>query len=204
LDKINDKDLTDRQLVERVLAGQTHAFETIIKITKGLVAQITFKMIHNNEDRQDIAQEVYLKAFNQLGNFRFQAKLSTWIGQITYNTCLNYLEKNRIVLIATDNEETHEEALDGISSCADSRLLNATESTVLKNEIAGILAKVIEDLPPLYKTLITLYHSEGLSYTEIGQITELPEGTVKNYLFRARKSLKEKLLRNYRITNYDI
>jgi RNA polymerase sigma factor (sigma-70 family) len=83
-------------------------------------------------------------------------------------------------------------------------LLSETESRVLKDEITEILTKLIEDLPPLYKTLITLYHIEGLTYVEIGQITELPEGTVKSYLFRARKSLKEKLLQNYRITNYDI
>jgi RNA polymerase sigma factor (sigma-70 family) len=169
-----------------------------------LVAQIAFKMIHNKEDRRDIAQEVYMKAFNQLCNFRFQAKLSTWIGQITYNTCLSYLEKNRIVLIHTDEEDTHKDVLDSLSNSVDPELLNETEVRVFKNEISGILAKVVEDLPPLYKTLITLYHTEGLSYGEIGQITELPEGTVKNYLFRARKSLKEKLLRNYGIMNYDI
>lgn len=156
-------------------------------------------MINNNEDRRDIAQDVYLKAFNQLANFRFHAKLSTWIGQITYNTCLNYLEKNKIILITRGNEETDEEVLDNINSKLDSTLRNETESVVLKNEVIGILTKAVEELEPLYKTLVTLYHTDGLSYEEIGQITGLPDGTVKNYLFRARKSLKEKLLRNYKI-----
>lgn len=169
-----------------------------------MVAQITFKMIENSEDRRDIAQEVYMKAFNQLGNFRFQAKLSTWIAQITFNTCLNHLEKNRMIFVHTDGEETQDEALDNLTSIANPELLNETEYRVLKSEISRILAEVVEELQPLYKTLVTLYHTEGLSYEEIGQITELPEGTIKNYLFRARKSLKEKLLRNYGITNYDI
>jgi RNA polymerase sigma-70 factor (ECF subfamily) len=191
-------------LVERILAGNTQAFETIIKNTKGLVAQITFKMIENSEDRRDIAQEVYMKVFNQLANFRFQAKLSTWIAQITYNTCLNHLERSRIVFLHIDQEETHEEVLDNLNSIANPELLNETEYRVLKSEISRILAEVVEELQPLYKTLVTLYHTEGLSYEEIAQITELPEGTVKNYLFRARKSLKEKLLRNYGITNYGI
>jgi len=199
LDKTQDKNLTDRHLVEKVLAGHPQAFETIIKNTKSLVAQISYRMINNNEDRRDIAQEVYLKAFNQLANFRFQAKLSTWIGQITYNTCLNYLEKNKIVLITPGKEETDEEVLDNINSKLDSTLSNETESVVLKNEITDILTKAVEELQPLYKTLITLYHTDGLSYEEIGQITRLPSGTVKNYLFRARKSLKETLLRNYKI-----
>ena len=169
-----------------------------------MVAQITFKMIDNSEDRRDIAQEVYMKAFNQLGSFRFQAKLSTWIAQIAYNTCLNHLERNRIVFLHTYQEETNEEALDNLNSIANPELLNETEYRVLKSEISKILAEVVEELQPLYKTLVTLYHTEGLSYEEIAQITELPEGTVKNYLFRARKSLKEKLVRNYGITKYDI
>ena len=161
-------------------------------------------MIENSEDRRDIAQEVYLKAFSQLVNFRFQAKLSTWIAQITYNTCLNHLERSRTVFLHIDQEETHEEALDNLSSIANQELLNETEHRVLRSEISEILADVVKELQPLYQTLVTLYHTEGLSYEEIGQITELPVGTVKNYLFRARKSLKEKLLRNYGITNYDI
>jgi RNA polymerase sigma-70 factor (ECF subfamily) len=199
LDKKQDKNLTDRHLVEMVLAGNTQAFEAIIENTKSLVAQISFRMISNHEDRRDIAQEVYLKAFNQLANFRFQAKLSTWIGQITYNTCLNYLEKNKTILITHRNEETDEEVLNNINSKLDFTRGNETESMVLQSEITGILTQAVEELEPLYKTLITLYHTDGLSYEEIGQITRLPDGTVKNYLFRARKSLKEKLLRNYRI-----
>ncbi len=133
MDYKNENNLTDKYLIGKVLGGNTAAFSTIIKNTERLVAQIVFKMIPNNEDRKDIVQDIYLKTFQKLGSFKFQSKLSTWIGEI-------------------------------------------------------------EKLQPIYKVLINLYHNEELSYTEISQITQLPEGTVKNYLFRARKKLKENLL----------
>ena len=90
--------LTDQELVRKSLQGDRHAFEAIVKNTEGLVAQMVFKMIPNSEDRKDLAQEVYLRVFRNLEGFRFQSKLSTWIGQITYNCCLNWLEKKKLLL----------------------------------------------------------------------------------------------------------
>ena len=90
--------LTDKDLVEKVLRGDTNAFSIIIKNTEALVAQIVFKMIGNEEDRKDLAQDIYLKAYKNLSSFRFGSKLSTWIGQIAYNACTDYLRKKKLVL----------------------------------------------------------------------------------------------------------
>ena len=188
----------DQFLIERILNGDTNAFSIIIKNTEGLVAQIIFKMIPNKEDRKDIAQEVYLKAFRNLKNFRFQSKLSTWIGQISYNACFNFLEKKKPIL--SDNlqgeDESYEEPLEKLSNRFDS-YNNQTEMNIYQKELSEILRAALENLPPVYKTLITLFHTEELSYAEIGQITDLPEGTVKNYLFRARKALRDNILLTY-------
>jgi len=154
--------------------------------TEGLVAQIIFKMVANGEDRRDLAQDVYLKVFKKLSGFRFNSKLSTWVGQIAYNTCLNYLQKKRLVLV-------DENDFDGFKHLYG----DEAESLVLTKELSQILRIEIDKLSPLYRTLITLYHNEDLSYSMIAQITELPEGTVKNYLFRARKVLRDKLLHIY-------
>ncbi len=194
-----DTNLTDRHLVNKVLGGDTNAFGIIIKNTQGLVAQITYKMINNAEDRKDIAQEVYLKAFRSLANFKFEAKLSTWIGQITYNTCLYHLEKKKLVLL--DNlyggNNSEEESLENINNKAVDIFTNDTQASIFQKQLSKILDSEIENLSPIYKTLIALYHSSEMSYDEIAQITQLPEGTVKNYLFRARKALKNNLLRKY-------
>ncbi|HTE12549.1 MAG TPA: sigma-70 family RNA polymerase sigma factor [Chitinophagaceae bacterium] len=181
----NHHNLPDRDLIEKVLAGDAGAFGLIIKNTEALVAQVIYKMISNKEDRKDIAQEVYMKAYKNLPGFRFESKLSTWIARIAYNTCLNQLEKKKLLLL--DDIELPE------------KLVNHTAALELDmKERSVIISAAIEKLPPILKTLITLYHNENLSYAEIQQITELPEGTIKSYLFRARKALKENLLQHYK------
>lgn len=188
-----DEQLSDQRLVTAVLNGDRHAFGLIIKKTEGLVAQMTFKMISSPGDRKDIAQDVYLKAFKNLRGFKFQSKLSTWIGQIAYNTCLHYLEKKKLVLLDNFGDDS-ESPLNHISE----GLKNDTEDILFGKELAALLNTEIEQLKPLFKMLISLYHQEELSYAEIAEITFLPEGTVKNYIFRARKALKENILLKYK------
>lgn len=195
----NENNLADQPLVDKVLRGDTNAFKTIIKNTEGLTAQIIFKMIPNAEDRKDIAQDIYLKTFQKLGSFKFQSKLSTWVGQIAYNTCVNYLQKKRLVLLDnnSENNESCDEALEILNRKID-LFNNEPEKLIFKKELSEILKNEIDNLSPVYKTLITLYHNEELNYSEIAEITELPEGTIKNYLFRARKTLRDNLLLTYK------
>ena len=195
-----DNNFTDQYLISKVLSGDTNAFGAIIKTTERLVAQIVFKMIPNVEDRKDIAQDIYLKVFNKLAGFKYQSKLSTWIAQVAYNTCLDYLAKRKLVLPGKIYEDSRVDDETFGSPGKESLFTtnNETEKMVTRKELTGILQSGIEQLPPVYKTLITLYHNEELSYEEIAQITALPGGTVKSYLSRARKALKENLLLNYK------
>jgi RNA polymerase sigma factor (sigma-70 family) len=187
----------DKHLVDRVLRGDTRAFGIIIKNTENLVAQIVFKLIPIAEDRKDLAQDIYMKAFHNLSGFKFQSKLSTWIAQIAYNSCLSWIEKKKLVLPGNlhEDEELYE--------TTDARLYNNitvsthSENSLFQKELSGILRKEIEVLPPIYQTLITMFHHESMSYAELSQITGMPEGTVKSSLFRARKMLKENLLSKY-------
>lgn len=190
---------TDQQLVAQVLGGNHAAFGLIVRRTEGLVTQLVFKMIRHPADRPDIAQDVYLRVFKSLAGFRFQAKLSTWVGQIAYNTCLHYLEKKQLVLVDLSEPKPNDSSEEGRSPPAG--LVTGPEydpeAALFDQDLATILGTAIEQLPPLYRTLIALYHQQELSYEEIAQITSLPDGTVKNYLFRARKRLKQHLLANY-------
>jgi RNA polymerase sigma-70 factor (ECF subfamily) len=187
----------DRHLVDRVLRGDTRAFGIIIKNTECLVAGLVFKLIPVAEDRKDMAQEIYLKAFHNLAGFRFQSKLSTWIARIAYNACLSWIEKKKLILAGNPEDE------DLCSLSTETVHLRDTVSSdserqLFQKELSGILNKEISGLPPIYQTLITLYHQESMSYEELSQITGLPDGTVKSYLFRARKMLKENLLSKYK------
>jgi RNA polymerase sigma-70 factor (ECF subfamily) len=175
----------DRYLVNKVLAGDNALFGTIIKNTETLVAQVVMKMVTHAEDRKDLAQEIYLKAFKNLGSFKFKSKLSTWIAQIAYNSCFDYLRRRKLVLSDAD------EAILTIAAAEDA------EQRIRTKELANLLKQAMDKLTPVYRTLVTLYHQEEMGYREIGQITGLPEGTVKSYLFRARKALQQELSLKY-------
>ena len=191
---------TDRHLVERVLGGDTNAFGIIVKNTEKLVAKIVFDTIANDGDRKDIAQDIYLKAFQKLPSFKFQSKLSTWIAQISYNTCIDYLRKKKLVLaeniFETENNSSND--LLDMMNTAQRNFDEPVDTFVIGKNISEIVKKKIEKLPAIYKTLISLFHNEELSYDEIGTITGLPAGTVKSYLFRARRELKNDLLLHYK------
>ena len=194
----NENKEEDQLLVEKVQRGDTGSFAVIIRKTERLVAQIIFKMIIISEDRKDLAQEVYLKVYKNLKGFQFQCRLTTWIAQITYNTCINHLRKKKLVLVddgATMGSEN--EVIEGLQNKLHAGR-NDSEAFLFNKELAQILQAEIEKLPPLYKTLITLFHNEELSYLEIAEITGLSEGTLKSYLFRARKKLRENILLHYK------
>jgi len=176
-------ELTDHFIVNKVLQGDTKAFEHIIDMTEGLVMSIIHRMIADISIKNDIAQEVYIKAYKNLGSFQFKSKLSTWIGTITYTTCVNHLSKRRISIL--DVEDL-------------SQFGQSIEPQVADMDRSSILQEEINKLSPIYKTIITLFHQQELSYKEISEITGLTEGTLKSYLFRARKKLKESLLLNYK------
>lgn len=185
----NENDsFSDKTLINDVLRGNTQAFASVVKNTERLVAQIVCKMIVNEEDQKDIVQEIYLKTYQKLATFKFQSKLSTWIANIAYNTTVNYLEKKKIPL----------SSIDSVTENKYSNFENI-ETEILNKEKIQALNKEINNLSPIYKTLISLYHIEELSNKEISKITSLPEGTIKNYLYRARKILKDNLNNNYQI-----
>ena len=182
----------DKLLVDRVLRGDTRAFGIIINNTEALVAQIVFKFIPVAEDRKDLVQDVYLKVFHSLPGFKFKSKLSTWIAQITYNACLSWVEKKKLVLTGNLHIED-----DDPESGETMTFISDSEYRLSQKELSGILQKEIEQLPPTYQTLVILFHQESMSYDELAQITGLPEGTVKSSLYRARKMLKENLMLKY-------
>ena len=193
--------IADQFLVQRILSGDRDAFGHLIKDTEKLVARIVFDMISNVEERKDIAQDIYLKVYQKLPGFKFQARLSTWIAQIGYNSCIDHLRKRKLIL-PDHKKNTLEEAcesdhLDVLNARA-GITTEASDTFVIQKNMTEIVRSCIELLPPVYRTLINLYHNEELSYDEIGDITDMPSGTVKSYLFRARRELKNKILLRYK------
>lgn len=180
--------ILEKELIEQAISGNRLALRQIIERTEKLVLHIVCSMVNGKEDREDLSQDVFLKAFRSLHTFRSEAKLSTWIARIAYNTCLNHLQKKR--LIFKDINQLAEE-IELISQH------NPIEQLTQK-QVSGILQQAINQLSPLYRTLITLFHISSFSLAEISQITNMPEGTIKSYLHRARKELHQTILINYK------
>jgi RNA polymerase sigma-70 factor (ECF subfamily) len=184
--------MTDQKLlVDRILAGDQKAFKILVQQYQRLVTHFVFRMIPVGPEREDICQDVFVKVYQHLNRFRFESSLSTWIGRITYNTCLNYLDKKKLPLYDDMGDEDKSfEPVDDEKARPDFNYADKEISTILKGEI--------EKLPPIYRTIVTLFHLDEMSYAEIADIMKMPEGTIKSYLFRARKQLKEKLSVKYR------
>ena len=177
-------------LIEEILSGNQKAFQTFIETYQRLVSHVVFRMVPDEADREDLCQDIFLKIYKNLPEFKFNSKVSTWIARIAYNTCVNYLEKRKLPLF--EDLSTERISLDNLSGT-----LVAPDEYAEERDISQRLKIEIEKLPVHFRTMLTLFHLESMSYHEIGDIMKLPEGTVKSYLFRARKSLKERLLSQY-------
>ena len=180
----------EKGLILKILSGDQQALRQFIDMHQRLVSHIVFRMIPIEREREDICQNIFIKIYQNLGTFHFQSKLSTWIGAIAYNTCLNYLEKKKIPL---------REDIPGdysIPDYADTDVL-LPDAHVEREDTSIRIRRELMKLPAIFRTILTLFYLDELSYREIGAVMDLPEGTVKSYLFRGRKYLKDRLLRKY-------
>ena len=172
----------DQALVARVASGDMQAFRLLIKQQERLVSHMISRLIDNAEDREELCQDVFLKVHEKLKEFNFQSRLSTWIATIAYRHAVNHLRKKKIKVSDIPDEE---------SFTAHFVAEDNPEEKLADENMDELVMKFISLLPVQYKAVLTLYHLDGMSYPEIGVATGMPEGTVKNYLFRARALVKE-------------
>lgn len=186
----------DALLIRKALHGDMEAFKKIIDQNQKLVISMVFKMIQQGEDREDICQEIFIKVYEKLHTFQLRSKLSTWIANITFNHCTNFLKKKKTLLIddiyKTQGGEEHSEdyfiELPGSEKYPDELIMN--------KELSMQLQKAMEQLSVIQKTIIQLFHQNDLSLDEIAVVTALPVNTVKSHLFRARSILKVEMLKH--------
>jgi RNA polymerase sigma factor (sigma-70 family) len=173
----------DRALVSRIISRDVQAFRQLIKQNERLVAHMVGRLVDRAEDREELCQDVFMKVYEKIGEFNFQSQLSTWIATIAYRSAINHLRKKRIKVSDIPDEESFTAHF----------IADDQADALAEQDMDEYVFKLIDHLPVQYKTVLTLYHLDGKNYSEIGEITGMPEGTVKNYLFRARNLLKEKV-----------
>ena len=190
---------SERELVEQVLSGDREAFLDFIDRYEWLVKHVVFRMVDDDRDREELCQDVFMRAYRYLDGFRFESKLSTWLARIARNACLNHLEKKEVPLYAD-----HAPAPDDEGAPDARAALNRTEdpdedvaAATADRERRDVVREGIKALPEHYRTALTLYHLEGMSVSQISDVMDNPEGTVKSHLYRGRDKLKDWLLEHY-------
>ncbi len=176
----------DQELVTAVLARTPGAFERLIARHKALVWHVVFRMVKHPEDARELSQDVFLRVHQRLHQYRFESSLSTWIGRVAFSVASRHLQRKKLPL-AEPAQDQDGDAFDDIGDGFD------LEAAFADAETMRHLNAAIESLPPLQRTLVTLYHLDEMGIADIAGITGLPEGTVKNYLFRARRRLRRQL-----------
>jgi RNA polymerase sigma-70 factor (ECF subfamily) len=172
----------DQSLIAAVLAQKPGAFSDLVTRHQRLVWHMIVRMVKNPSDADELSQETFLQVHRKLAQFRGDSKLSTWIGQIAFSLAARFLQRKRIPL--AEPSDSSDEPLDRVSDESD--LLESVADAELYQHVAAAM----EQLPPIQRTLLTLFHLEEQSVEEAAEITGLPTGTVKSYLFRARARLR--------------
>jgi RNA polymerase sigma-70 factor (ECF subfamily) len=187
-------DVDDRLLVTDALAGRESAFRELLTRYERPVFSLILRMVRDRSLAEDLAQETFIKAFNALGRYNPSYKFSSWIFKIANNLTIDYLRKKKLDTVSIDGSP-HARSSEEL---AQTRLV--VESTdedphelVEHRELGSQIEVAIGELRPEYRTAVLLRHVEGYAYDEIADIMEIPLGTVKTYLHRARHELKSKL-----------
>lgn len=177
----------DRALVAAVLARAPGAFERLVREYQGLCWHIIQRMVRQPDDTRELCQEAFLRVHQCLHQYRHESALKSWIGQVAYSVAKRHLERKRIPIAEVADDEDALSPLDQVGDGFD------LEAACADAEVAAALHAQIEALPPLQRTLLTLYHLDEVPIVEIARITGLAEGTIKSHLFRTRALLRERL-----------
>lgn len=177
----------ETQLIEKASKGDISAFEELISIHQKMVYNYCYRMSGDLHDAEDLTQEVFLKAYRGLANFKGKSKFSTWIYRIAYNTCIDRHRKKKSAdtnMVFIDDEDEYRQLV------SDNHI---PEDELLIKEKQEIVQKCIESLRPEYRSVIILRDIQNYTYAEIAAMLDMPLGTVKSYISRGRSALRESL-----------
>ncbi len=181
--------MVDQKLISRAKKGDNVAFAELVDKYKDRIFSYVQRMVGNRDDALDLSQETFLRVYNNLGNFTLGQPFKPWLYRIATNLAIDHLRKRRDVVsldapLGNDPDWRWELPDDA----------PGPEELRERAELATTLAKLVEELPSAYRSVILLRHGHELSYQEIAEVLHVPVSTVKTRLFRAREALRLKLV----------
>lgn len=186
---LEETDLSQIEFIKELKSGSEKAFGRLIEENQKKVYRIALSFVKNPTDAEDIAQEVFIRVYTSIGNFKGNSSLSTWIYKITYNLSLDFLKRNNKKLKTTKTLDDPEDV--EIITLSGEKFI--PEQELEEKELKADLKKALSELPDDQRQLIELKDVHGFSYEEIIEITGLKDGTMKSRLNRARASLRKSL-----------
>jgi len=181
----------DVELVRRAKQGDGKAYDQLILLYKDVVYSIVYRMVRNKQESEDLVQEAFIKAYNSISSFNEEYAFSTWLFKIATNNCIDFFRKRKLRTYSMDetikykDDEIKQEYADPEPD---------VEDDLVSDERSQIIRDAIAQLPEKYRIVIELRHQKEHSYEQISEDLDLPLGTVKARIFRAREMLN-KLLR---------
>jgi RNA polymerase sigma-70 factor, ECF subfamily len=182
----NLRDLTDGELLAEAITGREDGFEELVRRYQRPITNYVYRMVGNYDAALDVTQEVFIKVYNSMSRYSPEYKFSTWLYKISHNAAIDYLRRN-----SSREQSLESENSDGTFQLQFESKRPSPEVERQRSEWREEIASVVKCLPTGYRELILLRHTHDMSYDEIAEITNLPLGTVKNRLFRAREMMRE-------------
>jgi RNA polymerase sigma factor (sigma-70 family) len=181
--------LTDMEIISRVLSGDRQIFAELVSRYQNYVFTLVLRFAENREDAEEISQDVFVKTYRSLADFRGDSKFSTWLYTIARTTCITFLRKKKLQTISIDNEKASIQ-LENRESTFKANVVEQKSRTAMVNESIQLLS-------PDDAQIITLFYKGEQSLEEIGQIIGMEPNTVKVKLHRARQRMREKMEKHF-------
>ncbi len=185
--------LSDNEIIELVRGGTRHHYARLVDRYKDRAFTLALKMLRNREDAEEAAQDAFIRAYNGLNRFEGKARFSTWFYRILYNVCISRIRKRKDEYELLEYDDGN-----GYHGNLQSAAPNYMPDFETKDMI-DFVKKTLNTLPSKYQTILSLFYLQELSHEEIAVVTDLPIGTIKTHLFRARALILERLQKELQI-----
>ena len=186
--------LDDASLIRAAQRGETAAFEELVRHYDQAVLRLALHLTGSEPEAQDVYQDAFLKAYRNIGSFRFECSFYTWIYRIVTNLCLDYLRKKQVRKedqpVVVDSQG---ETFDLLEQVADARSGANPERDLMRRELGGQISRALQKLTPRERMVFEMKHYHGLKLRTIGEMLNTTEETAKNTLFRATQKLRGSL-----------
>ncbi len=189
--------MNDKELVNRLKQNDQEAFRHLVENYQQMVINTCNSLLHNIEDAEDVAQEVFVEVYRSIDNFRAEARLSTWLYRISVNKSLNHIRGQKINKWISGIGQVFSSNEPVVNTLTDNPE-NEPQRSMEQKERAVILNRAIDGLPENQRIAFTLSQYEDLSYKEISAVMDVSVSSVESLLFRARRNLRKKLIKAYK------